>query len=141
MEPLNNPNQTENNNAHVTHEKPAPETTHTTHSAEHETHHSVSSENGTLMGILAYLGILIIIPYFVAKENPFVKFHIKQGLLLVIIQVVLSVSNQIIPSLFPMISILQLLTFVLTVIGIINVVKKKEKVLPVIGVYAKNFKI
>jgi len=41
------------------------------------------------MASLAYLWILIIIPFFTdAKDNPFVKYHLKQGLVLIIFEVV-----------------------------------------------------
>jgi uncharacterized membrane protein len=144
MESTNNQNQSENN-----HVNPAPEqhtaesqsVPQTTSSSENHENQTPSKENSTLMGILSYLGILIIIPYFVASENPFVKFHLKQGLMLVIIEIVLSISGQLLPALFPIVSFLQLITFILTIIGIINVVQKKEKELPIIGVYARNFKI
>ena len=39
---------------------------------------------GTVMAILAYIGPLIIASYLLAKDDEFVKFHIKQGLVLVI---------------------------------------------------------
>ena len=37
-------------------------------------------ENGKVMAILAYLGILCLIPYFAEKDNKYVRFHAIQGL-------------------------------------------------------------
>ena len=33
-------------------------------------------ENDTIMGVLSYLGPLVIIPYMAALDNPFVKLRI-----------------------------------------------------------------
>src|SRR4030043_1180257 len=49
---------------------------------------SVSSEN-KLMGVLAYLGILVLIPLLMKKDSSFVQFHAKQGLVLFIAEVIL----------------------------------------------------
>src|SRR5947209_7437510 len=40
------------------------------------------------MAILAYLGILLLVPYLMAKNDPFVKFHLKQGLVLLILEII-----------------------------------------------------
>ncbi|MEI8061673.1 MAG: hypothetical protein WCG97_00045 [bacterium] len=107
---------------------------------EHEAHSS-DTDSSMFMGILAYLGVLIIIPYVMARTNPFVKFHIKQGALLVIGEIILWVAMRLFWGLFTLISLLELVIFVLAVIGILNVIQKKEKELPLIGHYAKNIKI
>lgn len=96
-----------------------------------------SSNNNTLMGILSYLGILVIIPYLMAKNNPFVKFHIKQGVVLVVIEIVLWVVSSMFWGLWFIINIVQLATLVLSIIGIINVVQNKEKELPLVGSLSK----
>jgi len=36
----------------------------------------------TLLGVLSYLHILAILTYFLSKNKPFVRFHAKQGLVL-----------------------------------------------------------
>ena len=41
-------------------------------------------EQNKLMAILAYLGILVIIPILAAKESKFARFHSNQGLILLI---------------------------------------------------------
>ena len=42
-------------------------------------------KNNTVMGVLAYLGLLVFIPMFAAKESKFAQFHANQGLLLLIL--------------------------------------------------------
>ncbi len=99
-------------------------------------------EKNTLMGVLAYLGILIIIPYLVAKDDAFVKFHIKQGLVLVVIELIVWVLGMnIMWGFYGILSIVNLAAIVLSIIGIVNVVQGKEKELPLIGSLSKNFNI
>lgn len=47
----------------------------------------VSSEN-KLMAVLAYLGILVLVPLLTKKDSSFVQFHAKQGLVLFIAEII-----------------------------------------------------
>lgn len=100
-------------------------------------------DNTTLMSILAYIGILVLIPYFTAKENPIVKFHVRQGLVLLVPEILLWIASEMLWSslLSPIFTLLNLGLLVLSVIGIINVLHKKQVPLPLIGQYAKHFNI
>jgi len=98
-------------------------------------------DNSLLMGILAYLGILVIIPYLVARDDAFVKYHIQQGLVLCIFWLGLMVISNFLWVLYPLISLVQLGLVVLSIIGIVNVVQKKQVPLPLVGSLAKNIKI
>ena len=99
-----------------------------------------SSHPNTGMAMIAYLGILVIIPLLTeAKNDPFVKFHIKQGLVLLICFIFASFL-----SVIPVIgwlfgSVLWLACLVLVVVGMMNASASKEVELPVIGQFAKNF--
>lgn len=101
----------------------------------------VATDNSMLMGVLAYISILILVPFLMAKENAFVKFHIKQGLVLVVIGLVSYVVNIMMPALFPLVALINLATLILSIIGIVNVIQKKEVELPLVGQFAKNFTI
>lgn len=83
------------------------------------------------MAVLAYLGILVLIPLFVAKESKFARFHINQGLILLICSVVSAVFSRM--GWGTLAWILNIVIFVLAIIGIINAVKGEAKELPVIG--------
>ena len=98
-------------------------------------------DNKKMMGILAYLGILIIIPILMAKDDAFVNFHIKQGLLLVIVEIVTWFIGSMMwqNAMLFIINLVNLAVLVFAIIGIVNVVKGNQKELPVIGSYAKNF--
>jgi uncharacterized membrane protein len=107
-----------------------------------ETAPAPSTPNRTIMGILAYMGILIIIPFILAKDDPFVKFHLKQGLVLVIIEIVLYVIRMNIfwyGGLWTLLNIVNLGVLVLAIMGIINVLQGKEKELPLVGNFARSF--
>lgn len=98
------------------------------------------------MAILAYIGILVIIPLVTNKDDQFVKFHSKQGLVLLIIEIVIWAFS----SFFFMVPFLgffigQLFWLVwlgvvaLIIIGIMNAANGQMKELPIIGQFAKNF--
>ena len=99
-----------------------------------------AKQNETVMGILAYLGILIIIPFLMAKDDPFVKFHIKQGLLLVIGEIAIALlTGMLFYSLWQLVQLAHLALIVFSIIGIVNVVNHQQKELPLIGSLAHNF--
>jgi uncharacterized membrane protein len=96
------------------------------------------------MAVFAYLWVLIIIPFLTEeKKDPFVKFHLKQGLALIIFEVVGWFIAALI-GWFPIIGWLivwlwWLASIVLVIIGIMNALNGNEKELPLIGQYAKHF--
>ena len=96
-------------------------------------------DNKTVMGILAYLGPLVIVSYLVAKDDPFVKFHIKQGLVLVVIELIVWVLSSMIWSLFMFMNLINLAVLILAIFGIVNVVEGREKELPLVGQFSRYF--
>ena len=51
-----------------------------------------ASSDRTLMVILAYLGLLALIPYLTKKEDPDIHWHAKNGVGLLILDVVVSLG-------------------------------------------------
>ncbi|OGZ35867.1 MAG: hypothetical protein A2V60_01040 [Candidatus Portnoybacteria bacterium RIFCSPHIGHO2_01_FULL_39_19] len=102
-----------------------------------ETTHS--SKKNTGMAIVAY--IIFFIPLLTdAKNDPFVKYHVKQGLIL-FIGYVIEMFVGTIPFFGWIITpLLGVILFILFIIGIMNAINGKEKPLPVIGRFAENFK-
>ena len=103
-------------------------------------------EKNKAMGVLAYLGILVLIPIFAAKESPFARYHANQGLILCIACILYGVAYSILSSiilaiswrlyfLVSIIGLVGILFAVLCVIGIINAVNGQAKELPLIGKY------
>jgi uncharacterized membrane protein len=103
------------------------------------------AEKNKMFGILAYLGILCLVPILAAKDSPFAKYHANQGLVLFIAWIVLAVAVNIIDvilvTILPsglgfVVSILSLAylgILILVVLGIINAAAGKCVPLPVIG--------
>jgi uncharacterized membrane protein len=97
-----------------------------------------SVDNTQLMSILAYIGILVLIPLLTSKENPTVRFHTRQGLVLFVIEIVVWFVGG---PLWIFASIINLAVIVLSIIGIVNVIQKKEGELPIVGSLAKHINI
>ena len=90
------------------------------------------------MAVVAY--IIFFIPLLTdAKNDPFVKYHVKQGLVLLISGIVVMIIAHI-PAIGWFSWLLNLGLLVLLIIGIVNAVGGKEKPLPLIGQYANKFK-
>ncbi len=101
-----------------------------------------SSEKNTAMAAVSYLGFFVLIPMLTdAKNDPFVKFHIKQGLGLLIVWVIAFIAGMvpIIGWIFSPFILLAVL--ILLVIGLINALTGKEKKLPLVGSIGDQFKI
>lgn len=96
-------------------------------------------KKNTLMAILAYIGPLIIVSYLVAKDDPFVKFHIKQALVLFIAEVAVWFLGMFMWMLWMLYSLVNLVVFVLAIIGIVNAAQGNEKKLPLVGDFADQF--
>lgn len=112
-------------------------------------------EQNKTMAVLAYFGLLVLIPIFAAKQSKFARFHANQGLVLCIaaaaVNVVWVIFSSIIRgilysvwtlwSVYSVISaILGLIGFalgiaflVLMILGIINAASGKAKELPILG--------
>ncbi len=99
---------------------------------------SAPSKN-TLMAALSYVGPLVIVSYLTAKDDPFVKFHIKQGLVVFIGDIAVWFLSSMLWGFWMIMQFVNLGLIVLSIIGIINAVQGKEKDLPLVGQYAKNF--
>ncbi|MCR4559385.1 MAG: hypothetical protein K5685_04850 [Bacteroidales bacterium] len=87
-------------------------------------------------GYFCYLGILILIPLLtIKKENrdEFIKFHLSQGLGLVIFCVLSSILRSVGGGIGVLAGLLSLFGFILIIIGLINVSKKKLAKLPLLG--------
>ena len=89
------------------------------------------------MGVLAYLGVLVLFPLFLAKDSQFARYHTNQGLILFIAYLVLGILQKIFSTgiISTILWICGVIVFVFTIIGIVNVCKGECKELPWIGKY------
>ena len=102
-------------------------------------------QSNKVMAVLAYLGILVLVPLFAARESRYARFHTNQGLVLAITEFVWTFVTRIIVGVFGYINtsvasiignvcgLVNILFAVLVVIGIINAAKGTAKELPIIG--------
>ena len=91
----------------------------------------------TTMAVIAY--ILFFVPLLTdAKKDPFVKYHVKQGLALFVCALAVSLFFQVLPFLFAIAWVLDILVIVLLVIGIMNASRGEQKPLPIIGKFAEK---
>ena len=83
--------------------------------------------------ILSYIGILCLIPLLSKKESKFAQFHAKQGLVLLICEVVTYILF-VIPFVGWFLGfIASIVWLIFAIMGIVNVVGGKMKELPLIG--------
>lgn len=83
-------------------------------------------EKNKVFAILAYLGLLFLVPLLAAKDSPFAMYHANQGLLLFIMSLVL--------GFIPFVNIVAFIVILIFMImGIINAANGLMKPLPLIG--------
>ena len=109
-------------------------------------------EQNKTLSLFAYLGILVLIPLFGAKESKFARFHCNQGLILLITLIGWAVVYNVLMAIFrailwngvgwrlyslldTILSLVYIVFTVLAIIGIVNTLNGKAKELPVIGKY------
>ncbi|WP_022670253.1 hypothetical protein [Hippea alviniae] len=98
-------------------------------------------KKGRWLAWLSYFGLLMIIPAVIHKDNPFVVYHVKQGLVLTITNLV-SAFILFIPDVGKALDLfVSVFLMFLTITGIINAITGKIKPLPVIGKIAENLNL
>lgn len=114
-------------------------------------------ESNKGLAMISYFGPLALIPFLVSKDSKYVSYHAKQGLNLFIIELIIGVFSYFISSIIQIpkmcqlfeysyecgsitpwwitlpISILEAVTFILAIVGIVYACQGKAKELPVIG--------
>ncbi len=108
-------------------------------------------EQNKVMALLSYLGILVLVPLFAAKESKFARFHAGQGLNLLIALVAWEIVHRVLMAVFraillpdawriysllgTILSLVYIVFTILAIIGIVNALNGKAKELPVVGKY------
>lgn len=93
---------------------------------------------------LCYIGFLIIVPILVCKYTPYVKFHINQGLSLIISEIIYCIIYYIVYAivmtisqwLYPVVAVLGIagiLFIIFSLFGIAGVIKDEKRELPLVG--------
>ena len=100
-------------------------------------------EENKMMAVLSYLGILVLIPLLTKKDSPYAMFHAKQGLALLITEVI-AVPVYIVLAFIPFLGwflsvVVWLFLLVMIILGIVNAASGNMKELPLIGPFGKKF--
>ena len=101
-------------------------------------------ENNKIIALFAYFGLLILIPIFATPNSRYAKFHVSQGINLIVVSLAYSAISSALVAAFSWlpvvctlidisVSLAGLLIVVLVVLGIYNAVNGKAKELPIIG--------
>ncbi len=95
----------------------------------------------TVFAILSYLGILVLIPLLVKKDDDFVHFHAKQGLVLLLVWVAVWILGMIPFVGWIFSSFLSVALLIICLIAIIKVLTGKKWEIPVLSEYADKLNI
>lgn len=97
------------------------------------------------MALLSYIYILFLIPMLAAPNSKFAKFHVNQGIILFILNIIINIAISVVSFIFGLIpfigwighlfNILRVFPVILMIIGIVNTSSGKAKELPIIGKY------
>lgn len=102
-------------------------------------------EQNKIMGVLAYLSWLVLIPIFAAPKSKFARYHANQGLVLAISEVVFWIATAIVNAILYAISwrlgsivstllgLANIGFLIITLIGIVNAANGRAKELPIVG--------
>ena len=102
-------------------------------------------QQNKVFGILAYIGILFLVPLLVAQDSQYARFHTNQGLVLFITDVILGMCMGVISAVFSIIPILGWIVaglisallggvlLVFMILGSVNACSGEPKKLPIIG--------
>ena len=93
------------------------------------------AEDNKILAILAYIGILFLVPLLAAPKSKFARFHANQGLVLFLAELITSVACAV-----PFVGwfaggVMSIIVVVLAILGIVAAAKGEMKELPIIGKY------
>ncbi len=95
------------------------------------------AEKNKLMAALSYWTMLWFVPFFMARQSPFVKFHLNQGIAIWLIFIVGTVVSSVLGMISGMLAMVGSLIYLVGVIfaclGAWNAWSGKATPLPVIG--------
>lgn len=89
-------------------------------------------KHSKLYAVLSYLSLLIIIPAIAGGRDSFVRFHLNQGLVLLIANIIFGFIS-FIPPLRLVGDLLNFVVLILSIMGIVSALQGKETRLPIVG--------
>ncbi len=100
-----------------------------------------SSSGENLYAVLSYLWVLCLIPVFVKKENEFIKFHARQGLMLFMVEIAVGIVG-IVPILGSVVHTLGIIVCgLVSLVAIVQVLMGKKWKIPVVSEWSEKLNI
>lgn len=102
-------------------------------------------QQNKVLSVLAYIGILFLIPLLAAPNSKFARFHANQGLVFFIASIIVGIAGGILMAIFAFIPFVGFIltgiiglaisafSIVFMILGIVNAATGKAKALPIIG--------
>ncbi|MFH1837006.1 MAG: hypothetical protein ABH862_02670 [Candidatus Omnitrophota bacterium] len=95
----------------------------------------------SLFSAIAYISVFCLVPVLMKKQDEFIKFHARQGLMLFILEVGIWIVS-VLPIFGGIIYTLgMLICGMLSLVAIVQVLMGKKWKMPIIGDWAENLKI
>ena len=98
----------------------------------------VDIDESKLLAALSYVGVLVLVPLLVRRDDAFVRWHAKQGLVLLIGMVMALLAVVWVPVIG---NVLFLVLLVVSVIGLVQALLGRRWKIPIIGQVADSFRI
>ncbi len=96
-------------------------------------------DSNVLMASMSYIGVLVLIPLISrATKNPFIKFHAKQGLVILVGEIIALIASSWLSSLGGLLFALML---VASIVGLFTSLHGEKRYIPGIGTIADLFSI
>lgn len=87
---------------------------------------------------MAYLAVLVVVPLLVRRGDPYVAFHARQGLVILIGYAVALLLSSVLPRVG---SLLFMLLMLASVVGLVNALIGRQWRIPLVGQAAQMFRI
>ena len=100
-------------------------------------------EENRLVAALGWIWVFSVVILLIKKDSPFVQFHARQGFVLFLVHLVLWMALVVLLGqlFWPLRQILNLVYFVVIVVGFVQAVRGKWWQIPVIGSIAPKVKV
>jgi fumarate reductase subunit D len=100
-----------------------------------------ASAEEKVYSVLSYFGVLCLVSILIMRDNEYVRFHAKQGLVLFIVETLFSIVT-ILPVLgFVVFGIVMIICAILSIIGMIQAYMGNKWEIPVIIDWAKKIRV
>ncbi|MEO5332455.1 MAG: hypothetical protein H7839_10560 [Magnetococcus sp. YQC-5] len=97
-----------------------------------------ASVSSRIMALLSYLGVLSLVPLIVNRNDPYVRFHARQGVILWMWEVI-AIYTLLMPGLGKLFFRFSSITcLALSLVGVLSVILGRAWKMPVIGKWAEN---